>query len=159
MLHARDMLPPVRELIEEHELQVVTAEIEDVYERDEKSGVLIRVGKTNPTHGIAQMVPTGRMVESYETPGEGDAVVVHEGSMKQADLLCGDCGSLLKPANDRDFYYLLCSRLDERAHDVTTWIARNDEGEPVIRKRTLKGEEPYENCVLECGNVRLGEPD
>lgn len=162
MLHVRDMVPPVREQIEEHELQVVSSAVEDVYQRDEKTGVLLLVGKTEPTN-VLQMTPTGNLVESFTTPGEGDAVIVHEGSLKQVDLTCADCGSLLQPGNDSPFYYLLCSRLNERAHDKTAWVAyRTDEEgkqQPVVMVRTLPCEPLYENCVLECGNAKLGEPD
>src|SRR4051812_18042716 len=163
MLHARDMLPPVRELIEEHVSEVTEVPVEDVYERDAATGVLIRVGTTP---GGFQVVtrPTGELVESFQTTEDGVTWTVHEGSMKQVDLHCGDCGSLLKPGNDCDFYYLLCSRLNERRHDQFKVVELRDveqddgtlrRGVPVVVTYDIESQEPYPDCVLECGNEPL----
>lgn len=165
-LHARDMVPPVRELIEELHSEIIEIPTEDVYERDAATGVLIRVGTTP---GGFQVVtsPTGKLVESFQTTEDGVTWVTHEGSMKQADLLCGDCGSLLKPANDRDFYYLLCTRLNERRHEQFQVTEERDvEIEEGRRGRrtflltwNLESDKPYKNCVIECGNEPNGDPD
>jgi hypothetical protein len=153
------MVPPARELIEELVDKDFTPDVEDVYERDEKTGVLIRVGKTRATT-VTRRVPTGRMVERFTT-GKGKDAVVHEGSMKQVDLFCHDCGSELRPANDR-FYYLLCSRLNDRNPKHFERIEqRPDEvdGRPVIKtvliQWDVESDEPYKDCVLECGREGL----
>lgn len=165
-LHARDMVPPVRELIEEQVSEVVEVPTEDVYERDAATGVLIRVGTTPGGFQVVTRL-TGEMVESFQTTEDGVNWTTHEGSLKQADLRCGDCGSLLKPANDRDFYYLLCSRLNERRHEVFQVVETREveieDGRrglrPFLLTWNLESDKPYENCVIECGNEPKGDPD
>lgn len=156
-LHARDMVPPVREQIEEHVSEVTDVPVEDVHERDAKTGVLIRVGTTPGGQQVVTRA-TGKLVESFETVDADNTVTVHEGSLKQVDLTCHDCGSLLKPANDRPFYYLLCSRLNERKHEqFQRFEERVEDGQRVPGFVTwlVESDEPYKNCVLECGREGL----
>lgn len=165
MLKTRKMKPPVREKIEQLVSELVETPVEDVYERDAKTGVLIRVGHTPGGYDVVTR-PTGKMVESFETTEDGKAPLVHEGSLKQVDLTCHDCGSLLKPANDRNFYYLLCSRLNERRHEQFQRIEQRpfigDDGAQkvatVLVTWDVPSQDPYENCVLECDNEPHEEP-
>ena len=138
MLHVRDMLPAVPEIVDERVFEVEEIE-EPVYR--EVDGLLIETGRT-AVRRRSRSVLTGRKVDT--------------GSRKQADLICGDCGASLVPApDDRPFYYLVCGRLnvrdpEQRRPEGGRWLPRHD-AKGVIVWAVVPSEEPYPDCVLECG--------
>ena len=147
MLHVRDMLPAVPEIVDERVFEVEETE-EPVYR--EVDGLLIETGRT-AVRKRGRFVKTGKRVDT--------------GSMKQADLACADCGADLVPApDDRPFYYLVCGRLNRRdpegrRPEGARWLLRRQPEAPDPQDRVVwelvESEEPYPDCVLECGRWGL----
>ena len=138
MLHVRDMLPAVPEIVDERVFEVEEIE-EPVYR--EVDGLLIETGRT-AVRRRSRSVLTGRKVDT--------------GSRKQADMACSDCGASLVPApDDRPFYYLVCGRLnlrdpEQRRPEDGRWLPKFD-AKGALVWAVVPSEEPYPDCVLECG--------
>ena len=140
MLHVRDMLPAIPEVIEEVVLDIEEVE-EPLYERDAATGLLLRTGESVVTRRVRKR-KTGELVQTT--------------SMVAIDRVCRDCGAELAPA-DGPFYYLLCGRLNFPPREATFTPTsrrlphRTAEG---IEWRTVPSEAIYPDCVLECGGWR-----
>ena len=143
MLHVRDMIPAVPEVVDEKIWETVEAS-EPLYRRDEATGLLLETGRSATTRR-AVLRATGRRVTT--------------GSVIQADRACADCGAALVPMGDRDFYYLACGRLnirdpESRQPEGARWLPhrrKDAEDRAVITWEPVPSEEPYRDCVLECG--------
>lgn len=138
MLHVRKMKPATPEVVDERVFEIEETE-EPVYR--EVDGLLVETGKTAVrTRGSFRL--TGKRVKT--------------GSMQMAELSCRDCGADLVPApEDRPFYYLLCGRLnlrdpEGRRPEDGRWLPKVQQ-DGSVAWAIVPSEEPYADCVLECG--------